>query len=190
MTRSPFLLAMLSDPTLVDCADFHKMEIDCEQDNYVRHCRFHPLEPKLACALQNGKVCVFVTESPASLLMNWRKVHLQAVTNAHVSKIDWNVRVNELFFLFCALIISFHFLKFKIDGTQLAAGCEDGTMILWKENDEMLEDGNDEPSVWNYGHVKSLEVRKHGRSATCVHWNKENNGGYLLATGDLTGVRK
>ena len=165
------------------------MEINCEKDNYVRHCRFHPLEPKLACALQNGRVCVFISESSASFVMNWRKVLLQAVTNSHVSKIDWSVRVNEIF-LFCVLIISFYFLKFKIDGTQLAAGSEDGTMILWKENDEMSEDGIDEPSVSNYGHIKSLEVRKHSRSATCVHWNKENNGGHLLATGDLTGVRK
>ena len=58
-----------------------------------------------------------------------------------------------------------------MNGTQLAAGFEDGTVAVWSEEG-----------------VKSFETEIQGNNVICLQWNKETDGAHLFATGHSDGV--
>ena len=61
----------------------------------------------------------------------------------------------------------------QTDGSQLAAGCENGTVIVWHENgSSSLEDN-----------------QQHDNFIECLTWNRHSVGDHLFATGDRNGVR-
>ena len=59
----------------------------------VWHCRFHPTKPKLACALDKGRVCVFYARSPSMPFSEWEKLQFYTESTSLVLSIDWNVSI-------------------------------------------------------------------------------------------------
>jgi hypothetical protein len=59
----------------------------------VWHCRFHPTKPKLACALDKGRVCVFYARSPSMPFSEWEKLLFYTESSSLVLSIDWNVSI-------------------------------------------------------------------------------------------------
>ena len=53
-------------------------------------CRFHPCKPKLACALNAGRACIFSGHNTNSF-SEWDKIILQGLTRSFVRCIDWKV---------------------------------------------------------------------------------------------------
>ena len=62
-------------------------------------------------------------------------------------------------------------IQLKADGNKLAAGCDDGTLI-----------------VWDVDGKKSFELRRHDKEITCVRWNKYKNSTHILVTGSYDQV--
>ena len=71
-------------------AEFENMLAPC--DDLVSLCRFHPHKPILACALDNGRVCIFAGETPSTPFARWQKRYWKARTNSLIWSLNWNVR--------------------------------------------------------------------------------------------------
>ena len=111
------------------------------QIKWVWNCSFHPSKPKLACSLMNGKIAVFIGKDRSTPFSRWSRVTWRAESTSEVTKIDWNV-----------------------DGSKLAGGCGDGTVVCWDQ------DGG-----------KRFERKVHESEVLNVCWNKEDPN--LVATG-------
>jgi WD40 repeat protein len=65
-----------------------------------------------------------------------------------------------------------------VQATLLAAGCFDGTVIVWGQGS----------AVHDLARVKLFEMRKHTDWVRCIQWNKFN--GHLFVTGSNDNVIK
>ena len=116
----------------------------CVKTGWIIACSFHPLEPKLACSTENGEVCLFSGSSPTIPFENWCSLTLKSGTCSCVTTVDWNAK-----------------------GTKLAAGCGDGTVVVWDEDGE-----------------EYFRVRLHKKRINSLSWNKSDTiVSHLFVTG-------
>ena len=81
----------------------------------VDFCRFHPLDPVLACSLDEGRVCIFEGLNHEMPFGEWSRKFLLANAGSGVCRIDWNVSYSNCFgemnrscvFIFLCSIFSF-----------------------------------------------------------------------------------
>jgi hypothetical protein len=57
----------------------------------VDFCRFHPLDPVLACSLDDGRVCIFEGLNHEIPFEEWSRKYWLANAGSWVWRIDWNV---------------------------------------------------------------------------------------------------
>ena len=81
---------------------------DFSFEMFSRHCQFHPVKLKLACALGFGRVCVLSCPDPSTQLSQWQKKYLESTNKSDVWKIGWNV--SEIFIMFLPIYSSSPFI--------------------------------------------------------------------------------
>ncbi len=124
--------------------------------------RFHPTEPVLACGSTGSSSVILLKGANGSIpFANWKiEQEFKRQTQEEIYLLEWNVSQTVMTLIQDRVVYVLHdFLKSltksKVNGTQLAAGCADGTVIVWSY-----------PS----GDVL-FEEKKHSDKVKLITWN-------------------
>ncbi|XP_046460645.1 F-box-like/WD repeat-containing protein TBL1Y [Daphnia pulex] len=130
-----------------DCErDFRKTGQTCykeerlsDGEEKVFDCAFHPSQPVLACGLSSGSIRLFRGHDEDTPFARWTPDdRFRVDASSHIHCLAWNV-----------------------DGTRLAAGCFDGTVVVWHYNNSDIS-------------LIPFQAKEHNLAVFAVIWNRWN----------------